>query len=172
MPKLYALHQALFSFGGDAWIEDDAGNRAFEVDGKTFALGRTLDLLDPNGTLIYTLHQRVLSFRSTFDVTRDGTAVATIQKALLAFFGDRFAITLADGAALEASGDFLDHEFVVTRDGATVVEASRSWFSMHDTYGVKVADGFDDPLALAIVIAIEQLERQEDRRTAPLSPLP
>src|SRR6185503_10338248 len=46
MPKLYALHQALFSFGGDAWIEDDAGNRAFEVDGKTFALGRTLDLLD------------------------------------------------------------------------------------------------------------------------------
>lgn len=172
MPKLYALHQALFSFGGDAWIEDDAGNRAFEVDGKAFAIGRTLDLLDPSGALIYTLHQRVLSFRATFDVTRGDEPVATVQKALLAFFGDRFTITLADGGALEASGDFLDHEFVVTRDGATVVEASRAWFSMHDTYGVKVADGFDEPLALAIVIAIEQLERQEDRRARPLSPIP
>jgi uncharacterized protein YxjI len=172
MPKLYALHQTLFSFSGDAWIEDDAGNRAFEVDGKAFTIGRTLDLRDPNGVLVYTLHQRVLSFRSTFDVTRGDVPVATIQKALLSFFGDRFAITLADGGELEASGDFLDHEFVVTRDGVTVVEASRSWFSLHDTYGVNVADDFDDPLALAIVIAIEQLERQEDRRVAAAAPLP
>ena len=90
MPKLYALHQALFSFSGDAWIEDDAGNRVFEVDGKAFAIGRTLDLLDPHGTVLYTLHQRVLSFRPTFEVSHGGVPVATIQKALLAFFGDRF----------------------------------------------------------------------------------
>jgi uncharacterized protein YxjI len=164
MPKMYALHQAMFSFSGDAWIEDDAGNRVFEVDGKAFAIGRTLDLLDPNGTVLYTLHQRVLSFRATFEVSRDGVIVATIQKALLSFFGDRFTVTLADGTALEASGDFLDHEFVVARDGETVLEASRAWFSVHGTYGVQVADAFDDPLALAIVIAIEQLEAQEDRR--------
>lgn len=164
MPKLYALHQALFSFGGDAWIEDDAGNRLFEVDGKTFTIGRTLDLLDPAGNLLYTLHQPVMTIRAKFEISRSGAGVATIEKALFSMFADTFTITLADGGQLEAKGDFLDHEFVVTRDGTEVVSASRAWFSMHDTYGVRVADDFDDPLALTIVIAIEQMERQERQR--------
>ena len=171
MPNTYALHQALFSFGGDAWIEDATGNRVFEVDGKAFALGRTLDLLDRNGTLLDTLHQRVLSFRPPFEISRDGSTVATLQKALLAFLGDRFTITLADGSELEGKGNFLDHEFTISRGDAVVATASRAWFSMHDTYGVQVADEFDDPLALAIAIAIEQLESEEDR-AAGVSPFP
>jgi len=171
MPKTYALHQALFSFSGDAWIEDAAVNRAFEVDGKAFALGRTLDLLDPDGTVLYTLHQRVLSFRPTFEISRDGGVVATLQKALLAFLGDRFTISLADGSELQGAGNFVDHEFTISRGDEVVVTASRAWFSMHDTYGVQVADGFDDPLALAIVIAIEQLESEEDRAARP-NPFP
>jgi hypothetical protein len=48
--------------------------------------------------------------------------------------------------------------------------ASRSWFSLHDTYGIEVADGVDDPLALAIAISIEQLESEEGRCAA--GPLP
>jgi uncharacterized protein YxjI len=163
MPNTYALHQALFSFSGDAWIEDATGNRVFEIDGKAFALGRTLDLLDRNGTLLYTLHQRVLSFRPTFEISRNGATVATLQKALLAILGDRFTITLADGSELEAKGNVLDHEFTISRGDAVLATASRAWFSMHDTYGVQVADEFDDPLALAIVIAIEQIESEEDR---------
>jgi uncharacterized protein YxjI len=162
MPTTYALHQALFSFSGDAWIEDADDNRVFEVDGKAFALGRTLDLLDRDGTLLYTLHQRVLSFRPTFEISRGGAVVATLQKALLAFLGDRFTITLADGTELDGKGNFLDHEFTISRGNAVVAAASRAWFSMHDTYGVQVAEDFDDPLALAIVIAIEQLESEED----------
>jgi len=171
MPSTYALHQALFSFSGDAWIEDATGNRVFEIDGKAFALGRTLDLLDRNGTLLYTLHRRVLSFRPTFEISRNGATVATLQKALLAILGDRFTITLADGSELEAKGNVLDHEFTISRGDAVLATASRAWFSMHDTYGVQVADEFDDPLALAIVIAIEQLESEEDRADR-VSPFP
>ena len=169
MPKLYALHQTLFSFSGDAWIEDDAGNRVFEVDGKAFAIGRTLDLLDHarDGALHAPAAAHVV--RPTFEISREGALVATIQKALFAFFGDRFTVDPGRRDALEASGDFLDHEFVVARDGVTVLEASRAWFTVHGTYGVQVADAFDDPLALAIVIAIEQLEAQEDRRAAAVS---
>jgi len=175
MPTLYALHQALVSLSGDAWIEDRDGNRVFEVDGKAFALGRTLDLLDRNGVVLYTLHQPVVSFRPKFEISRDGAVVATIEKALLALFGDRYSIELADASmALEAKGDVLDHEFSISRDGVEVIQASRSWFSIHDTYGVQVADEFDNALALAIVIAIEQMEHQEDerQRSSPLSQLP
>jgi uncharacterized protein YxjI len=168
MPNRYALNQALFSFGGDAWIEDEAGNRAFEVDGKAFAIGRTLDLLDPAGTFLYRIRQPVLRLHPTFEISRGEELVATIQKALLTFFGDRFTISLADGGELQAEGDFLDHEFRVLSDGVQVIAASRSWFSMHDTYGIEVADGFDNPLALAIAISIEQLESEERRGAAGL----
>ena len=159
MANLYALHQTLFSFGGDAWIEDEHGNRAFEVDGKAFALGRTLDLLDPGGTILFTVHAPIVSLRPTFEISRDDETVATIHKALFTLLGSRYSIELADGSELEATGDFLDHEFQVRRSDDEVIGASRAWFSLHDTYGVRVADGFDPALGLAIVISIEQMER-------------
>jgi uncharacterized protein YxjI len=159
MANLYALHQTLFSLGGDAWIEDEHGNRAFEVDGKAFALGRTLDLLDPSGTVLFTVHAPMVSLRPTFEISRDDETVATIHKALFTLLGSRYSIELADGSELEATGDFLDHEFQVRRGEDEVIGASRAWFSLHDTYGVRVADGFDPALGLAIVISIEQMER-------------
>ena len=162
MPKLFALHQTLLSFTGDAWIEDDQGNRLYEVDGKV-ALSRTLDLLDQAGTILYTLQQPLMSLHRSFAISRGDRAVGNVEKELFTFLGDRFTISLTEGEALEGSGDFLDHEFRVTRGDTEVISASRAWFSMHDTYGVKVADGFDEPLALAIAIAIEQIEAEEHR---------
>jgi uncharacterized protein YxjI len=89
MANLYALHQTLFSLGGDAWIEDEHGNRLFEVDGKAFALGRTLDLLDPSGTVLFTVHAPMVSLRPTFEISRDDETVATIRRALFTLLGSR-----------------------------------------------------------------------------------
>jgi uncharacterized protein YxjI len=54
--QTYVLNQKLFSLGGDAWIEDEAGNHAFEVDGKAFSLRRTLEIRDPAGASLYTIN--------------------------------------------------------------------------------------------------------------------
>jgi uncharacterized protein YxjI len=104
-----------------------------------------------------------MSLHRSFAISRGDQAVGNVEKELFTFLGDRFTISLTEGEALEGSGDFLDHEFRVTRGDTEVISASRAWFSMHDTYGVKVADGFDEPLALAIAIAIEQIEAEEHR---------
>jgi len=63
-------------------------------------------------------------------------------------------------------GDLIDHEFRVMRDAAEVITASRSLVNIRDSYGVHVAPGFDVPLALAIVIALEQMERQARESSA------
>lgn len=159
MTRLYALHKTIFSFGGDAWIEDDQGNRVFEVDGKAFALGRTLDLRDPSGAVLVTLRAPVLTIAPKFEMTHEGETVATIEKALFTFFGSKFTITLAGGGELQAEGDFLDHEYRVVSGDTEVIGASRAWFSLHDTFGVRIAEDFDQALGLAIVIAIEEMER-------------
>jgi uncharacterized protein YxjI len=160
----YVLNQKLVSWGGDLWIEDEAGNNVFQVDGQAFSLRRTLVLQDPSGQPLYEINQSFAHVHPTFEIKRDDALVATIQKALLTFLGDRFTITMADGEELAVSGDFINREFSVTRDGSEVIVASRRWLSVRDTYGVQVAPGFDIPLALAIVVALEQMELEKRRR--------
>ena len=160
MTHTYVLDQALFSIGGDAWIEDEAGNRAFEVDGKAFAIRRTLEILDPSGASLYTINQSLAHVHRTFEIKQGGAVVATIQEALLTFLGDRFTIELATGDQLSIQGDWINREFHVTRDGTDVIFVSRSLISLHDRYGIQIADGFDIALGLAIVVALEQMELQ------------
>ena len=65
---------------------------------------------------------------------------------------------------LAVQGDWIDREFHVTQAGSDVIFASRSLLSLHDTYGVQIADGFDVSLAIAIVVALEQMELEGRRR--------
>lgn len=162
--RTFALNQSLLSLGGDLWIEDDAGNHAFEVDGKAFSLRRTLELRDPAGTSLYTINQSLAHVRRTFEIKRNGEVVATIEEALLHLLGDRFTIHLAAGSDLAVQGDWINREFHVTQDGAEVIVASRSLLSLHGGYGVEVMPGFDVPFALAIVVALEQMELEEHHR--------
>ena len=160
----YVLSQALVSLGGDLWIEDEAGNRVFEVDGKALSLRRTLDLLDTSGNVLYTINQSLAHLRPTFEVKQNGSVVATIEKALVSFLGDHFTIHASNGEEMAVQGDWIDRDFRVTRGDAVAIVASRSLFSLHGSYGVQVADGFDVPLALALVVALEQMELEERRR--------
>ena len=160
----YVLSQALVSLGGDLWIEDEAGNRVFEVDGRALAIRRTLELRDPAGSVLYTISQSLAHLRRTFEVKQNDAVVATIEQALVSLFGDHFTIRLASGEELAVQGDWIGREFHVALGGADVIVASRSLLSLHGSYGVQVADGFDLPLALAIVVALEQMELEERRR--------
>jgi uncharacterized protein YxjI len=161
--RTFVLNQKLFSFGGDAWIEDDAGNRAFEVDGKAFSLRRTLEIRDVAGASLYAINQALAHIHPTFEIKRGDDVVATVQMALLNVLGDHFTIDLATGDQLAVQGDWINREFHVTRGGSEVILASRSLLSLHDTYGVQVAEGFDVPLGIAIVVALEQMELEGRR---------
>ena len=54
---------------------------------------------------------------------------------------------------IELTGDLLDHEFAIERDGEPVAAVSKRWFSLRDTYGVQVAEGENDLLVLASVLS-------------------
>ncbi len=159
-PAMFVLNEKLMSLSGDLWIEDSQGNNAFEVDGKAFTLRRTLLLLDLQGNQLYAIGQSLAHLHRTFEIKHGETIVATIQEALLNFLGDHFTITLADASELSVQGNFIDREFRVSRAGTDVIVASRKWLTVHDAYGIQIAPGFETPLALAIVVALEQMELQ------------
>jgi uncharacterized protein YxjI len=162
--QTFILNQKLVSLGGDLWIEDGNGNHAFEVDGKAFSLRRSLVLKDTSGNDLYEINKSLAHIHTTFEIKRGDQLVATIQKALMTLFSEHFSITAANGDQLTVTGDWISREFHIQNNGADVIVASRSFLTIHGSYGVQIAAGFDIPLGLAIVIALEQIEVEEGRR--------
>ena len=155
----YRMREKLFAIGDDFWVEDEAGERAFKVDGKALRIRKTLVLEDPSGAELYKIQEKKLHIRDTMDVERGGDTVARIKKALITPLRERFSIEVEGGEDMEAKGNIVDHEYKIERNGALVAEVSKRWFRVRDTYGIEIGPGQDDALILAVTVCIDQMTR-------------
>jgi uncharacterized protein YxjI len=153
----YRMREKIFAIGDDYWVEDDAGDRMFKVDGKVLRLRDTLLLKDPSGAELYKVQKKLLHVRNTMQIERDGDTVATVKKALITPFRERFSIAVEDGEDMEAKGNIVDHEYRIERGDEKVAEVSKRWFRVRDTYGIEVAPGQDDALMIALTVCIDQM---------------
>jgi uncharacterized protein YxjI len=151
------MREKLFAIGDDFWVENEAGDRAFKVDGKALRMRDTLILQDASGGELFKVQKKLLHVRDTMVIERDGATAATVKKALVHAVRDRFSIEVEGGEDLEAKGNIVDHEYKVERDGDHVAEISKRWFRVRDTYGIEIADGENDALILAVVVCIDQI---------------
>jgi len=155
----YRMQEKLFSIGDDFWIENEAGEHAFKVDGKALRLRDTLVLEGPGGGELFTIQEKKLSVRDKMEIERDGHTVATVKKALVSPLRDRFSIEVEGAPDLEAKGNVVDHEYKIERDGDQIAEVSKRWFRVRDTYGIEIAPEQDDALILAVTVCIDQMTR-------------
>jgi uncharacterized protein YxjI len=153
----YRMREQVFALGDDYWVENDAGEHAFKVDGKVLRLRNTFALQDPSGTELYKVQKKLLKIRDTMGIERGGQTVATVKKALITPFRERFSIGVEDGEDMEAKGNVVDHEYTIERSGNTIAQVSKRWFRVRDTYGIEVAPGQDDALIIALTVCIDQM---------------
>ena len=153
----YRMREKVFAIGDDYWVENEAGERAFKVDGKVLRIRDTFVLADPSGAELYTVKKKLLKIRDTMGIERGGQTVATVKKALITPFRERFSISVEDGEDMEAQGNIVDHEYRIDRGGDRVADVSKRWFRMRDTYGIEIAPGQDDALILAVTVCIDQM---------------
>ena len=159
----YQLRQKLVSVGGDSWIEDGDGERAFRVNGKAFRLRRTLDLEDPGGNVLCRIQTRVMHVRDTMVIERpDGEQMAKVHKALITPLRERWKVDVEDGDDIEIQGNIVDHEYEFEVDGKKVAEVSKKWFRIRDTYGIQVGPDISHVLALAIAVALDAMSGHRD----------
>ena len=151
------MREKLFAIGEDFWIENEAGEKAFKVDGKALRMRDTLILQDPSGGELFKVQEKALRVRDTMKIQRDGDTAATVKKALVHVVRDRFSIEVEGGEDLEAQGNIVDHEYKIERDGNHVAEVSNRWFRIMDTYGIEIAPGENEALIVAVVVCIDQM---------------
>ena len=72
---------------------------------------------------------------------------------------DRFVIDVEGGDDLKANGNVVDHEYEIKRGDDVIASVSKKWFRVRDTYGVEIAGGEDEPLMLALTVAIDEMSR-------------
>jgi uncharacterized protein YxjI len=153
----YRMREKMFAIGDDFWVENDEGERAFKVDGKVLRLRNTFVLEDLSGAELYKVQKKLLHIRDTMQIERGGETVASIKKALITPFRERFSISVENGEDMEAKGNIVDHEYKIERGGNRVAEVSKRWFRIRDTYGIEVGPGQDDALIIAVTVCIDQM---------------
>ncbi|HET7232112.1 MAG TPA: LURP-one-related family protein [Longimicrobium sp.] len=161
MPK-YKMRQKLLSIGEDYTIEDESGRAVYKVDGKVLTIRETFVIVDMSGREVATIREKKLAIRDSMKILRDGNTIATVKKALISPFTDRFDVDVEGGEDLKVKGNLLDHEYTIRRDGDTVATVSKHWFTLRDTYGIDIAPGQDDALILAVAVALDEMAHDPD----------
>jgi uncharacterized protein YxjI len=150
------MRQKLFSWGDDFVIKDDKGRERYKVDGAVFALRDSLTFLTPDGKPVAAVTQKLLSWGPTYEIERGGRVVAVVKKSLFTLLSCRFSVDVPGPDDLEATGDFLEHEYrIVHTDERPAAVVTKRFFDFTDTYGVEVEPGEDDVLILATTVVID-----------------
>lgn len=160
----YLMKQKIFAWGDDFTIKDEGGNDAFFVDGRAFSIGNKLSFQDMAGNELAFIHQKLLSWGPTYEISRNGELVATVKKHLFTMLRCKFSVDVPGPDDLEAQGSFMDYDYRFTRGSQVAAEVSKKWFTLRDTYGVEIADGEDAVLLLASTVVIDMVCHGDDKK--------
>src|SRR5215204_3803950 len=157
--RRFQMRADLMSIGDDYWIEDEAGNKAFHVDGQALRVRDTWVLQDSAGHEVACIREKKLTIRDKIKIEYPG-GEATVRKKLLGI-GEQYHVEVEGGGDLTVKGDIVGHEYKVKRDGDKIAEISKKWFRVRDTYGIEVDDDRDTVLLLAVAVAVESMARAD-----------
>lgn len=154
----YRMREKLVSIGDDFWIENEAGQRVFKVDGKALRIRKTLIFEDTQGNTLCRIQERLLRVKESMEIEGpNGERLAMVKKALITPLRDRWVAKIGDGPDLRIQGNILNHEYKIEADGRKVAEVSKKWFRLRDTYGVEIAPDQNDIVILAVTVVVDMM---------------
>jgi uncharacterized protein YxjI len=154
----YQMRQKLVALGDDFYIENEAGQRVFKVDGKVLRVRDKLVFKDMQGNKLCQIQERMLRVKDTMAIEDGGgNKVAEVKKALITPVRDRWTVKIRGGPDLDVQGNILDHEYEIKEGRRKVAQVSKKWFRVRDTYGVEIAPDQEDVVFLAVTVALDNM---------------
>ena len=87
----FQMREKLLAIGDDYWIENEAGEKVFKVNGKAARLRDTWILEDASGAEVARIQEKELTIRDKIDIELDAGGKVQVKKALVGI-RDRFHI--------------------------------------------------------------------------------
>jgi uncharacterized protein YxjI len=160
----YVMRQKLLSLADNFTIKNEQEQDVFLIKGKVFSFGDKLSFQDLAGNELVFIDQRLLNWSPTYELWKGDELLAVVKRELFSFIHHRFTVDVPGPNDLEAEGDFLDHEYTISRGDSVVATVSKRWFSWADTYGIEIADGEDDVLVLATAVVVDMVCHDHNKR--------
>lgn len=159
----YRMRQKAFAIGDDYWIDDDAGEHVYKVDGKALRLRKTFFIEDREGHRVAKVQSRPARIKESMAIEdADGNRIALVKKAMVGPVHERWRIKQEAGPELTVHGNIFDHEYTLESDGFTVAEVSKKWGRLRDTYALAIGPSADHATVLAAAIAIDTMAHPGD----------
>ncbi len=157
----YKMRQKLFAVGQDFFIENEAGQRVFKVDGKVLRVRDTLHFKDMQGKELCKIQQKVARIKDSMEIEGPGgDRLAMVKQAIISPVRDRWVVKIGNGPDLDVQGNILDHEYTIEEGRTKVAQVSKKWFRVADSYGVEVAPGQNVIVILACTVAIDMMAHE------------
>jgi uncharacterized protein YxjI len=154
----YQMRQKMVAIGDDFYIENQADQRVFKVDGKALRVRKTLVLEDMGGNELCKIQERMMRVKDSMEIEGPGgDRIAMVKKALISPIRDRWVVKIGDGPDIDVKGNIVDHEYTIGDGGDKIAEVSKKWFRVADTYGVEIEPGQNDALILAVTVAVDMM---------------
>lgn len=154
-PQRYRL-KSKRGFKDRFWVEDGSGRPVYEFTEHTFVLaGEKLTMTDAHGQEQLQISKKLMAMGHTYCLLRAEKEIARVHRHGWLLDPVAFKLVLAEG------GDTIDisHGRSFVRHGRSVVEMDLRDGGWH----VDIAQGQDDTLLLAAMVATELIERCEQR---------
>lgn len=148
--KLY-MKQKVFSFRDRFTIKDEYGEDRYFVEGEILSFGKKLRIYDMHGRELAFVRERLATFMPKFTVEVNDREVAEIVKKFTLFM-PKYCV---NGLGWDVEGDFFSYDYVITDMGRIIVSIHKQWMAWGDTFELDIADGNDEVIALAVVLAID-----------------
>lgn len=148
--KLY-IKQKVFSWSDKFFVKDEQGRDRYYVEGEIFSFGKKLHVYDMADNEVAFIQQKVFSFLPRYYVFIGDEQIAEVVKKMTFFFPKYYV----EGLDWEVNGDFMAHDYEITKNGSPIVRIFKEWMTWGDCYELDIAPGADEIVALATVLAID-----------------
>ena len=158
--KLY-IKQKVFSWGDKFSIKDYNGFDKYYVEGEVFSWGHKLHVYNSGNSEVAFVKQKLLSWLPKFEVyINESLAVEVVKE--FTFFKPKYTL---QGTNWTVDGDFWSHDYVIYSGGLAIASINKVWFSWGDSYELDIADGIDEILVVATVLAIDCVMQDDSSST-------
>ncbi|MGQ4874017.1 MAG: LURP-one-related/scramblase family protein [Promethearchaeia archaeon] len=168
----FLLQEKIGSLRDKVWVMNTNKEKLGYFKGKIIKVGNTFRLYDMNDNPILTVHEKLISMRSTYTFywggeKEDDKFIGKLKKKLVSIKPSYWFEDKDENKVFTMKGNVFSLKYKILKDGKQVAEISKKFFKslLKDSYGVKIDPTLDDQsamLILGIVIMLHH-EKEENR---------
>ncbi len=165
----FLLEEKIGSLKDKIYIYNSNQEKLGYFQGKLIKIGNTFRLYDINDTPLYTISEKMVSMRSTYEFfkggEKDDDKLLGKLKQKLVSIRPKFYFEDPDGEEIyEAKGKVYRLKYDIEKDGDTVAEISQKILKsiIQDSYGVRIDKGVSDEEAMIILGMVVMLHHEKE----------